>query len=66
MQDQFGVIVVDKTHVVFEGNSSELFDMLKVVKNNISENAEVKILDKDEYDYSKGNIDKLTKLIDRG
>lgn len=66
MGEQFGVITINKNGksvVVFEGFDKQLFSMLDIVKKNISENAEVKLLDKTEYETCKDNIIELNKLL---
>ena len=66
MDEQFGVLTVKEngyTTVVFEGIDKQLFDILDIVKENISENAEVKLLDKNEYEACKDNIIELNKLL---
>lgn len=66
MGEQFGVITIKKdgkTLVIVEGFDKELFDILDIVKKNISENAEVKLLDKTEYENCKDNIIELNKLL---
>lgn len=66
MDEQFGVIITksnDSTLVLFEGSGKELFDILEVIKNNFCENAEVKLLDKDEYMSCKDNIVELEELL---
>lgn len=66
MEEQFGVLTVKEngyTTVVFEGIDKQLFDILDIVKENISENAEVKLLDKNEYEACKDNIIELNKLL---
>lgn len=66
MEAQFGVLTVKEngyTTVVFEGIDKQLFDILDIVKENISENAEVKLLDKNEYEACKDNIIELNKLL---
>lgn len=66
MGEQFGVITVNvkgKTIVVFEGFDKQLFNILGIVKEIISENAEVKLLDKTEYETCKDNIIELNKLL---
>lgn len=66
MGEQFGVITIKKdgkTLVIVEGFDKELFDILDIVKKNISESAEVKLLDKMEYENCKDNIIELNKLL---
>lgn len=66
MEAQFGVLTVKEngyTTVVFEGIDKQLFDILDIVKENISESAEVKLLDKNEYEACKDNIIELNKLL---
>lgn len=66
MGEQFGVITIKKdgkTLVIVEGFDKELFDILDIVKKNISESAEVKLLDKTEYENCKDNIIELNKLL---
>lgn len=66
MDEQFGVIITksnDNTLILFEGSGKELFDILEVIKNNFCENAEVKLLDKDEYMSCKDNIVELEELL---
>lgn len=66
MEEQFGVITVkenNKTLVVFEGTDKQLFDILDIVKENVSESAEVKLLDKTEYETCKDNIIELNKIL---
>lgn len=66
MGEQFGVITIKKdgkTLVIVEGFDKELFDILDIVKKNISENAEVKLLDKTEYENCKDNIIELNKIL---
>ena len=66
MEAQFGVLTVKENGyktVVFEGIDKQLFDILDIVKENISENAEVKLLDKNEYEACKDNIIELNKLL---
>ena len=66
MAEQFGVITIkndDKNVVVFDGSDKELFSVLDAVKEHISNTAEVKLLDKDEYESCKDNIIELNKLL---
>lgn len=66
MTEQFGVIAIksdDKTLVVYDGIDKELFDILDIVKSFVSESAEVKLLDKAEYEQCKDNIVELNKLL---
>lgn len=66
MDEQFGVIITKSngnTLVLFDGSGKELFDILEVIKNNFCENAEVKLLDKDEYMSCKDNIVELEELL---
>lgn len=66
MGEQFGVITVKengKTLVVFEGFDKQLFNILDIVKENVSDSAEVKLLDKTEYETCKDNIIELNKLL---
>ncbi len=66
MEAQFGVLTVKEnghTTVIFEGIDKQLFDILDIVKENISESAEVKLLDKNEYEACKDNIIELNKLL---
>ena len=66
MSEQFGVITIKEnnvTSVVYEGNDNELFDIIDVIKENISDSAEVKLLNKEEYEECKDNIVELNKLL---
>ena len=66
MGEQFGVITVKEqgiTLVVFEGIDKQLFNILDIVKDSISESAEVKLLDKTEYENCKDDIIELNKLL---
>jgi acylphosphatase len=66
MNEQFGVITIKNDRgilVVYEGNEKELFDMLDIIKKNISETAEVKFVDKNEYEACKENIIELNNLL---
>lgn len=66
MGEQFGVIVVKEngtTTVILDGNDKQLFDILDIVKENISDSAEIKLLDKTEYEACKDDIIELNKLL---
>lgn len=66
MSEQFGVITIKEngvTTVIFDGTDKQLFDILDIVKENISGSAEVKLLDKTEYETCKDNIIELNKLL---
>ena len=66
MGEQFGVITLKEqgvTLVVFEGFDKQLFNILDIVKDSISESAEVKLLDKTEYEDCKDDIIELNKLL---
>lgn len=66
MKEQFGVITVKSNNrqlVVFDGTDKDLFSILDIVKSTISKDAEVKLLDKEEYDACKDNIIELNKLL---
>lgn len=66
IEQQFGVITVnckENKIVVYEGNSKELFSILDVIKENVSETAEVKLLDEKEYNSCKDNIVELRKIL---
>lgn len=67
MEEQFGVIAYkDKGHanIVFEGTNSELIEVIDIIKEHISETAEIKLIDKDKYDICKRNIIELDKLLE--
>lgn len=66
MGEQFGVITIKengKITVIFDGTDKQLFSILDIVKETISDSAEVKLLDKTEYETCKDNIIELNKLL---
>lgn len=66
MDEQFGVITIKEngvTTVIFDGTDKQLFDILDIVKEIISDSAEVRLLDKTEYETCKDNIIELNKLL---
>ena len=66
MGEQFGVITIKengKTTVIFDGTDKQLFSILDIVKDIISDSAEVRLLDKTEYETCKDNIIELNKLL---
>lgn len=67
MEEQFGVIAYKykgHTNIVFEGTNSELIEVIDIIKEHISETAEIKLIDKDKYDICKRNIIELDKLLE--
>lgn len=66
MDEQFGVITIKENGVatvIFDGTDKQLFDILDIVKEIISDSAEVRLLDKTEYETCKDNIIELNKLL---
>lgn len=66
MDEQFGVITIKEngvTTVIFDGTDKQLFSILDIVKEIISDSAEVRLLDKTEYATCKDNIIELNKLL---
>lgn len=66
MGEQFGVITIKekgKTVVILDGTDKELFNILDIIKETISDSAEVRLLDKEEYETCKDNIIELNKLL---
>lgn len=66
MSEQFGVIVNkkdDTTTVLYEGDGTKLFNTLEVVKQTICPEAELKLVDKNEYEDAKESITELNKLL---
>jgi acylphosphatase len=66
MDEKFGIITIVKDRrllVVYEGNERELSDMIGVIKRNLSDSAEMRLVDKEEYETCKENIIELRKLL---
>lgn len=66
MSEQFGVITIKEngvTTVIFDGTDKQLFSILDIAKEIISDSAEVRLLDKTEYETCKDNIIELNKLL---
>lgn len=68
MKEKFGVITVqmgNEKMVVAEGNDTELTGMLSKIKEEMDESAEIKYIDKEEYEARKENIIELNKLLNQ-
>lgn len=67
IEEQFGVIAYkDKEHtnILFEGTNSELLGVIDIIREHISDTAEIKMIDKDKYETCKRNIIELDKLLE--
>ena len=49
--------------VIMEGNEKELSDIIDVIKDNINKESSIKLLDKDEYNEAKTNIQELNRIV---
>ena len=67
MNEEFGVITITDNGnkvVVFYGSKEELDGTIDIIRENISDTAEIKMIDEDTYNNCKNNIKELNKILE--